>query len=76
MKNILFGLSSLLGLYTTSVLAQNSVQDIKNYLVIRDQLKVLDLAALQKITASPAEKNVKKRACYVLYLPENTLAGE
>jgi hypothetical protein len=80
MKNILFGLSSMLGLYTTSALAQNSVQDIKDYMVIRDQLKALDLAALQKITVSPAEKNVKKGlATYYtflkIHLPENNPAA-
>ncbi|CAN5427139.1 hypothetical protein BH09BAC4_BH09BAC4_10380 [soil metagenome] len=82
MKNLLVGLSSMLGLYTTSALAQNSVQDIKNYLVLKDQLKALDLATLQKITANPTEKNVKKGlATYYTFLktplPEhNPTAGK
>jgi hypothetical protein len=76
MRNILFGLSSMLGLYTTPLVAQNSAQDLKNYLVIRDQLKAADLATLKKIATSPSEKNVRKGlATYYTFLktplPEN-----
>jgi hypothetical protein len=76
MRNILFGLSSMLGLYTTPLVAQNSAQDLKNYLVIRDQLKAADLATLKKIATSPSERNVRKGlATYYTFLktplPEN-----
>lgn len=69
MLTILLGLSSLLGLYTTPAVPQNSAQDLKNYLPLREQLKAADLTALKKVAASPGEKNVKRGiSTYYLFL--------
>lgn len=79
MKNILIGLSSLLSLYAAPTLDKSSVNDLKNYLKVREELKVTDLSVLKKIAASPAEKNVRKGiATYYIFLktplPENNPA--
>lgn len=80
MKTILFGLSSVLGLFTTPAAAPNSVQDLKNYLTIRDQMKAADMTVLKKIASDPNEKTVKKGlATYYTFikapLPENNPAA-
>ncbi len=66
MKTILL---SLFGLYTLPTAPQNSAQDLKNYLTIREQLKAADFTTLKKLAASPAEKTVKRGiSSYYLFL--------
>jgi hypothetical protein len=80
MATLMFTLSTLFGLFGNPAVVPNSAQDLKNYLVIRDQVKALDFNAVQKITATPAEKNVRKGlASYYTFLkislPENNPAA-
>ena len=49
MKNILIGLTSLLSLYVAPTLDKSSVNDLKNYLKVREELKATDLTVLKKI---------------------------
>ncbi len=80
MKNFLLGLGSVFGLYATPALAQNSAQDLKNYLTIREQFKATDLVALKKAAANPGEKTVRRGlSAYYLFLktplPEGDLVA-
>lgn len=69
MQTILLSLGSLFGLYTMSAVPQNSAQDLKNYLTIREQLKATDLPALKKIAANTGEKTVRRGiSTYYLFL--------
>lgn len=80
MATLMFTLSTLFGLFGNPAVVPNSALDLKNYLVTRDQVKALDFNAVQKITATPTEKNVRKGlASYYTFLkvplPENNPAA-
>lgn len=80
MTTLMFTLSIILGLLGNPAVVPNSAQDLKNYLTTRDQIKALDFNAVQKITATPAEKTVRKGlASYYSFLkvplPENNPAA-
>jgi hypothetical protein len=80
MTTLLFALSTLFSLFGNPAVVPNSALDLKNYLTTRDAVKALDYNGVQKITATPTEKNVKKGlASYYAFLkvplPENNPAA-
>nr|WP_295926624.1 hypothetical protein [uncultured Dyadobacter sp.] len=80
MTTLIFTLSIILGLFGKPAAVPNSALDLKNYVTTRDQIKALDFNAVQKITATPTEKNVRKGlASYYTFLkvplPKNNPAA-